>query len=108
MTPLAGVRRAQSAIRIEPFKALDRWTRRELDEEGERLASCTAEERVLNHRALLERPRQLVPLEAGDARPEADVHRRRVLRLEAPFARALRGASALAGRAGAGARAARG
>ena len=40
-----------------------------------------AHQRPLDDAAALERTGQLVALEAFDARPEADVHRRRVLRL---------------------------
>ena len=41
-----------------------------------------AHQRPLDDAAALERTGQLVALEAFDARPEADVHRRRVLRLD--------------------------
>jgi hypothetical protein len=40
-------------------------------------------QRPLDHRAPLERAPELIALEPLEPRPEADVHRRRVLRLEA-------------------------
>jgi hypothetical protein len=43
-----------------------------------------AHERSLHDLAPLERARERISLEAGDARPQPDVHRRRVLRLECP------------------------
>jgi hypothetical protein len=41
-----------------------------------------AHQRGLDHRAALERPSEAVPLEVVESRPEPDVHRRRVLRLD--------------------------
>jgi hypothetical protein len=43
-----------------------------------------AEQRSLDDRPSLERPRERVALEAVEPRPQPDVHRRRVLRLDTP------------------------
>jgi hypothetical protein len=49
-----------------------------------------AHQRGLHDRAPFQRARELVALKAGQSRPQADVHRRRVLRLHPadPFERA--------------------
>ena len=61
----------------------------------------------LDDRASLERPGEVIALEALDARPQADVHRRCVLGLEPPCSRGRRAGSFARARAGAGERAAR-